>query len=106
MNQLASELISSIYQGAMDDQIDGIYEALNARRKYLQARKSSEVASMISVGDRVRLTDVKPKYLVGVMGEAVAIEGGKAKVMLDRGVGRYHNAAPVGCPFSILEKVS
>lgn len=52
--------------GAVDDDIDAIYDALKARRTHLDAER----ALTLHVGDSVRFTDAEWRNVTGVITEA------------------------------------
>ena len=79
MNQQTTDLVNDLMGGVHDDRLDAIIEAANARRKTL----ARITASQLKVGDRVELTDIRPKYLSGAIGVIASKNGKGLRVTLE-----------------------
>lgn len=58
------DIVNAIMNGKADDSLSEIMNAAHHRRKSVALIKSAE----IKIGDRVRFTQIKPKYLEGSTG--------------------------------------
>lgn len=68
-----------------------------------QKRKRIANANPLRRGDRVRLRNIKPKYLDGAQGTITGQQGTKILVTLDEQLGRF--AQEIRVPRTALEKV-
>ena len=100
------EIIAAVDQ--MDeDQLDILWDAAKARHKTLRDQKARDAALNIKVGDKVRISNIRPKTLDGATGEVVSKSGGRSlgfNVKLDEEFARYPNDTP-GIPASCLTKI-
>lgn len=101
-------LLEFIYSAGEDD-LRIITDAVNARRESLRKRKTQEMLRTLRVGDKVTLTNVKPKYLIGTGGTIIERRGTKFVVELDdyadkRAIARF-GGRPI-CPPTILQKMN
>jgi len=79
-----SELVAAIHQIDNEADLTSVFEAYKTRHKTLGAIRASE----IKVGMKVKIINIKPKYLVGLTGvvvEPTAFEpkGNSVTVILD-----------------------
>ena len=65
------------------DELGVLQDAVTARRKYLRSVETSKALSVFKPGDKVRLRDLMPKYVVGTTGEIVKRDGAKFVVKID-----------------------
>lgn len=81
MNALITfeDVLDYILDGASDEEIDRIWDAARTRQKVLRAK----AAALVSVGTRVSLTDISPKYMAGLTGDVTDITGSRATVRFD-----------------------
>ena len=78
-------LAGQIVAGERDDELEALVDAIRTRRQYLQEIKRAERRSSVHVGDRVRLTDIRPQYLKGLTGQLIEMPPqGRAVVRLDQ----------------------
>lgn len=93
---------------ASEVELNSIFDAAVTRRAVLKRRLQQENLASISMGDRVRLRNVKPQYLNRTPGTVVGMKGSKFIVELDPGCDpravRRFGARPI-CPPQILEKI-
>lgn len=95
-------IIVMIEEGAADNGLDLIVNALQQRRRALALRRASEV----EVGNRVRLVSISPKYFVGCEGVVEKLDGKFFSVTLDRmppRAVRYSN--PLMVPIGSVEVI-
>lgn len=97
-------IVKDILAGFHDDELDAIRTALSERRKMV--RKADAIVNMseISVGDTVRLKDIRPKDANGELGKVTSKRRTKLVVELLRPVGRF-GVGPVIVPASCVELV-
>ena len=76
-------MLTDIMSGKFDNDLDSITKAVSVRQGI--------IVKSLSVGSRVRLTNVSPKYLDGVTGVITAKVGDKISVEIDSwcDTGRY-----------------
>lgn len=81
------DVYDAISTGEVDDHIDEIFDALHARRKAVAAQRALSFKN----GDRVRLVNIKPKYLAGLEGVITGKVNSRFVVQLDdpASAGRY-----------------
>lgn len=72
----STEIIQAVLRGDADDNLDGIADATRERRKTVAH------ASFFTYkpGDRVRLVNLRPKYLVGL--EATVVRRNKSRIVV------------------------
>lgn len=76
----AIDIIRAIANGDADDNLDGVRSALDARRKW----ESDVQFHAYKVGDRVRLTEGKPRYLNGAPATIVSKNQSRVVIEIDR----------------------
>lgn len=100
-----AEVLSAIAGGASDGKTDDLYRAIKARVKVV----GDINASSIDIGDRVRLTNISPKYLNGLPGTVLTRGNGRFDIKIDEGhdTGRYGSVDNVlqGVRGTMLEAV-
>lgn len=64
-------MITDIATGKYDDQMDALMDAVNRRRKLIAQQAKNLNMATIDVGNTVRLTGLRPKYLNGVTTEVL-----------------------------------
>jgi hypothetical protein len=97
-------LLDAIAAGELDDHLGALASAVDARRRLLHTIDSSHKLATLCVGDRVRIgQQVSPRYLAGLDGTIVELDGHAATVRLDFPVGRFESGR-VRCPPLVLEK--
>jgi len=102
------QLVDEILGGQHDQHLDAITEAASTRKKVLARVR----AMSIDIGDTVRTTNVRPKYLSGVKGRVVNKTDKNFQVELDenelhrvkaKGGDRYLRHNTLGVPHSCVE---
>lgn len=66
-----TQVVTAIVTGAVDGDLDAINQALRDRYKIVRAQKSAIAAATVKVGDKVRIVNLRPKYLAGLTGTVV-----------------------------------
>lgn len=103
------EVIAAITMGELDDVIDAIQDAARAREKIVHRNR----AASVKIGDRVRLTGIRPKALDGATGTVRSRRQTSLMVEIDkeyaRGAGRFQysieNGVPLGVPVACVGEV-
>ncbi len=99
-------LLDAIAAGDLDAHLDALAAAVRARQELLFTVRSSTALATLCVGDAVRINDrISPRYLAGVHGTVVDLDGFAATVRLERPVGRF-NSGRVRCPPLALDKLT
>jgi len=98
------DFYDALSRGEYDDRLAQIVEAVNDRRRAMDARKRLSFAP----GDVVRFNaSANPKYLIGHTATITAIN--RTRVTLDMpddpALGRYRGQSGVKCPVSIIEPI-
>jgi hypothetical protein len=62
-----------------------IYDTLKVK----QRRVANKQVQILEVGDRVRFTNIKPKYMIGEQGTVTGFASTRVVVKLDRPVGKF-----------------
>jgi|SRR5262245_20134278 len=98
-----------IMMGKLDRYLDMISVAIRSRNEELHRRKEIEHLHTITVGDRVVLRNIRPKYLEGYEGvvTATTIRRAKQHFVVDLDVDRVRRFSGKGiiCPPAAVEKV-
>lgn len=98
-------LLDQIADGALDQHLTAIAEAVHARHELLATINSHKALAMLNVGDRVRINHhAKPRYLHGIQGVVVELDQRTATVCLHRPVGRF-TSGEIRCPPLILDRL-
>lgn len=94
-------IVTAILNGAADDNLDAIVDAVRTRRTVV----SQITAATLKPGDKVRIVgNISPKYLLGLVGEVSGpAQGERVPVQLGPEAGRYAGIAKT--PASCLEKL-
>lgn len=74
-----TEVIRMISAGVFDAGLDGLAEAVAYRKKM----KAADLAYTIAPGTKVRLSNLRPKYMVGATGEVLYRKQTRIQVKLD-----------------------
>lgn len=100
-----ASVLARIRCGALDAELPGLMDAIDARLQTVAALTSRRVLAVLSVGTRVRLNHtVSPRYLHGCCGEVHDIDGDHIVVCLDEPVGRF-SSGHVRCSPLALELI-
>lgn len=94
-------LINEIIDGEYDGDFEVIYEAIKSRRRAQEAGK----ALTFRVNDKVRFNShARPKYLKGIEGVVIKVNGASVVVKVGPEAGRFANQEP-RCPIAIVDKI-
>ncbi len=97
-------MIKDILQGKYDDQLQDILDAVTERQKLKRNVNNAVAMSTINIGDKVRLKELRPKYINGEKAKVVKKYRTKFGIRLDKGtVGKFSGV--IKCPASCLEKI-
>ena len=106
------DIFNEIEAGIWDDGLDAIIEAAYARRKFVRDMKGAENQVTFQHGDRVRLINISPKYLIGITGTVnkERMPSRRGDLMIDIDDSCYYRIShrfskTVGVPASSLERV-
>ena len=95
------DVIEFIVTSATTEDVNDIWNAAKQRTRMLSAQRTAVASAAFKVGDRVRTTNIRPKYLDGVTGTIQGKRGTKFTVALDAGfdTGRFSQTVnvPAGC---------
>jgi hypothetical protein len=97
-----SDMVKSIMNGDVDGDFDKIFDAVKARRSIVT--RIRVMTSDIKKGDRVRLVNIRPQYIIGATGTVTTIRQTRAVVKLDTSFPRFGSSPSV--PINCLEKVT
>lgn len=88
-----NDVLAYVTNEATENESRALFDAANARIKALRTATAAENIANLQPGATVRLTNLRPKYLAGLVGEVVGVEGNRVRVKLDeataRGARRY-----------------
>jgi hypothetical protein len=99
-------LLDAIASGELDEHLAALADAVGARMHLLHTVRHANALAQLCVGDEVRVNHtVKPRYLHGVCGRIIAIEGHNVTVSLQRPVGRF-TSGQVRCSALALDRLS
>lgn len=96
------EVIEGI-RNADSTELDVFAAEMKRRKETLNLQK----AASLKVGQRVRFTDVRPKYLIGSFATVVEVTPGKKTVglRLEESVGKFSNDYPISAKPGMFELV-
>jgi hypothetical protein len=110
MSEVGS-IFAELEAGFWDEGLDALIEAVVARRQYVRAQQGAKNKMEFVPGTKVRLVNIKPKYLLGITGEVtgqIASRSGDLMVFIDQKhwhqLGRYDTTLSI--PASSLEEVA
>ena len=108
MKQETLDKMVQLIGAASRDELMVLRRELHERNLQLRAQERRAAVRNISVGDRVRLVHIKPKYLEGTLATVEARQGSKFTVLLDpdcdpRALARFGRRPTA--PATTLEKV-
>lgn len=99
-------LLEAIAAGELDAHLTAIGDAVGARMHLLHTVKHANALAQLCVGDEVRINDtVKPRYLHGLQGRIIDIQGHDVTVCMHHPVGRF-TSGQVRCSALALERLS
>jgi hypothetical protein len=86
-----SELTTNIRSGRYDIEMDLLRQAVTDRFNALKEHR----AAQHQVGDKVRLVNIRPKYMVGKIATIKSISRVRASIELDEPESRFHGLVKV-----------
>lgn len=99
------EIVQQIEDGAFDNELRFLNDALKKRHAVVLAEQTATVAATVDEGDKVLLTNIKPKYLNGAVATVVKVNQTRAVVVLDEPVRKYTGEMTVPlCCLVVKEK--
>ena len=99
-------LLDAIADGELDHSLNALADAIHARLHLLHTVQAANALAQLCIGDEVRINHtVKPRYLHGVCGRVIAIQGHDVTVCLHRPVGRF-TSGHIRCPALGLERLN
>jgi hypothetical protein len=98
-----SKFLDLLGSGELDPFLVSIRADVEQRRRHT----SYENARQLQIGDFVRLTSIRPKYLQGVICKVVGFSGSRVCVDIpdDYGCGRYRGSRGCKVPVTAIERV-
>jgi hypothetical protein len=75
--------IEELIGRATEKELNAIYEAIQLRSRSLRYQRQHKALATLEIGDRVRLTGIKPKYMSGHLGTITGRRQTKFEVQLD-----------------------
>jgi preprotein translocase subunit YajC len=73
---------------ASDEELNELWEYMQLRHNALRRKANIEAMEVLQEGDHIKLTNIKPKYLVGLTGTISKRRQTKFEVLLDQEVYR------------------
>jgi hypothetical protein len=98
-------LLDAIADGDLDHSLHALADAVHARPHLLHTVQTANALAQLCVGDEVRINHtVKPRYLHGVRGRVIDIQGHDVTVCMHRPVGRF-TSGHIRCSALALERL-
>lgn len=99
-------LLDQIAAGELDHSLHALADAVDARIHLLHTVAHANALSQLCVGDEVRINQtVKPRYLRGVHGRIIDIQGHDVTLCLHRPVGRF-TSGQIRCSALALDRLN
>lgn len=93
-----NDFVVPVLSGEMDEFLDGMIQTIQSRKKELKPKIWE-----FQVGDKVRLVNANPKYLVGA--EATVKKVNRTKIVIDLDVPQGRFSKNISTPLSMLKKI-
>jgi hypothetical protein len=99
-----TEIITAIASGDADENLTAVYEAYKERSRLLRSQRGTINRLTITPGTRVRLTNIKPNYLIGREGVVVTARTSSTRIAVefDPSIPGWGN--PVMVPATAVER--
>jgi hypothetical protein len=98
-------LLDQVADGELDHSLHALADAVHARLHLLHTVQAANALAQLRIGDEVRInTTVKPRYLHGVCGRVIDIQGHDVTVCMHRPVGRF-TSGHIRCSALALERL-
>lgn len=111
MSSTTQTLVDEVLGGAHDESLDALIDAAHTRKKALAKIRATQV----QVGDRVRLVDIRPKYIDGATGTVTdrtskgfrvqPDDHAMARITARRGQRYLDMAGTIGVPETCVEPI-
>tara|TARA_Y100001949_G_C15956734_1_gene317296 strand:- start:906 stop:1235 length:330 start_codon:yes stop_codon:yes gene_type:complete len=98
-------LIAGISMGEWDEGLRTIAQAVADRRRVVAEQENAESFASLAVGDTVKLGDIRPKYMVGLVGEVIDLNRGKATLRCTESRRRFHEGDEVRVHAACCQKI-
>ena len=97
------DFIESIETGEMDEYLHDLSRALKKRSDLIRGAQADINRAAITVGSRVKLTGIKPRYMDGTWATVVKVNQTRAVVNLDHEHGKWKGdiTVPLSCLVSL-----
>jgi hypothetical protein len=99
-----SPIITDILQGKFDADLASIITAAGERRKLVSKALAAVTLHEIGVGQKVRVLNIRPSYMIGKVGKVVEKTRTRFVVEFEGEVGRF-GSGKVTVPASCVEAV-
>jgi hypothetical protein len=96
---------AGILQGKYDSDLELIETACRQRRKLLRGAAAAMTMAAVKVNDTVRITAIRPKYLIGATAKVTRKRRTKLEIQFEESHGRYRAGSTVVIPSSCVEIV-
>jgi hypothetical protein len=97
-------LIDEILRGKYDADLAHIAEVIHNRRKQVRYIEAHRIGCTLNGGDRVEITTIRPRYMIGEKGTIVKVNQTRAEVRMDNQCGRFGTSLTI--PLTCLRKIS
>lgn len=99
-------LLDAIADGELHHSLNALADAVDARLHLLHTVQAANALAQLCIGDEVRINHtVKPRYLHGVRGRVIDIQGHDVTVCLHRPVGRF-TGGHIRCSALALDRLN
>ncbi len=99
----ATTVMQNIVNGEYDADLRQLNNACSARRKTVEDTAKQVMFIGLSVGDKVRIVNARPRYLIGAT--AVIVRKNQKKVVIDLDQPRRRFQFGITCPVNMIEKI-
>lgn len=100
-NTTLTQLVADITNGHYDRDFDIIKGCIDSRKKALVSIRTASIRP----GDRVRIVDTRPKYLIGQLATVERVNQTTVTAKLDRTVGKFRMEHNIRIPVACVEIV-
>jgi hypothetical protein len=98
-------LLDAVAAGELDHSLHALADAIHARLHLLHTVQAANALAQLCIGEEVRINHtVKPRYLHGIRGRVIDIQGHDITVCLHRPVGRF-TSGHIRCSALALERL-
>lgn len=92
-------IVAAIETGQLDEYLHKINHACKERHDKIRAEKAETLRAAVTIGSRVKLTGIKPRYMEGAWATVKKINQTRAVVNLDHERGKWRGdiTVPLSC---------